>query len=116
MQVASTSIVAGLLGLVGLILRLSSEVWLDSRPELEAGSWVLVVIVGELVLVLLEISKVFWPIVWSFMEFWRGWLVIIVVEALVVVVGLGMDGRSLVIVGDILLLVMVRVSDVWTIT
>ena len=107
MQVASTSIVAWLLGLVGLIPKLFSKVWPGSRPELEAGSWALVIIVGELLLVLLEISNVFWPIVWSIMEFWRGWLVIVVGEALVVVVVLDMGGRSL---------VMVRASDVWTIT
>ena len=41
---------------------------------------------------------------------------IVVGEALVVNVGLGMGGRSLVIVSDGLLLVMVIVSDVWTIT
>ena len=98
--IASTSKVAGLLGLVGLILRLPSDFWLGSGPQLEAGSWALVIIVGELLLVLAEISNLFWPIVWSILEFWRSWLVIIVGEALVVVAVLEAGGRSLVIVGD----------------
>ena len=57
-QVASTTIVAGWLGLVGFIPKLSSKGWPGARPILEAGR--LLVIVGARLL-LVRVS-VIWTI------------------------------------------------------
>ena len=111
---SSTSLVVELLELVGLILRLITDAWLVSRSELEAGFWALVIVVGELLLVPVGVSIVFWPISWSILEIGRSWLMVMVGLVVVVVAEkLEAGGGSLVIVGGELLLVLVKISKVF---